>query len=208
MDDDQILEGLVEDNPFNPQKAVAIYRYGSHVYGTAGPQSDVDIIMVSHIEEPYVQFHKGDLNCTVFSVKEFQKRLDGHDITMLECVFLPDRFIIQGKDYDWNAKIETYKLRRAISAKSSNSFVKAKKKFTIEEDRDIYLGKKSLFHALRIPMIGRQIAVLGRIVDYGIANHYWPEIRDCAIDDWKHYKKKYQPIYNGIMSEFRRAAPK
>lgn len=67
---------------------------------------------------------------------------------------------------------------------------------------------KRLFHALRIPMIGRQIAEQCRIVDYGVANYFWPEIRDCAIDDWKHYKKKYQPIYNGIMSEFRKVAPK
>lgn len=70
------------------------------------------------------------------------------------------------------------------------------------------LERKSLFHALRIPMFGEQIGKHGKIIDYGVANHFWPEIRDCAITDWKHYHKKYKPIFNGIMSNFRKVAPK
>ena len=209
MDNDIIIECLLEDNPFNPYKAMNIYRYGSHVYGTVGPQSDVDIIMVSPIDEPYVQFHRGDFNCTTFSIQEFEKRLSEHDITMMECVFLPDNLIVKNDaDYANGLEIDKYKLRRAVSEKASNSFVKAKKKFIVDESRNIYVGKKSLFHALRIPMFGKQLAEHGRIVDYGVANHYWPRIRDCDIDDWKYYKKMYQPIFNNIMSEFRKVAPK
>jgi hypothetical protein len=165
--------------------------------------------MVSNIDEPYIQFHAGDFNCTTFSIKEFEKRLSECDMTMLECVFLPGNLIIKNDyDYSHNLKIDKYKLRRAVSEKASNSFVKAKKKFIVEESRNIYVGKKSLFHSLRIPMFGKQIAEHGRIIDYSVANHYWPTIRDCAIDDWKYYKKKYKPVFNGIMSEFRKVAPK
>lgn len=209
MENDLIIECLLENNPFNPYNATNIYRYGSHVYGTVGPQSDVDVIMVAPIDEPYVQFHKGDFNCTTFSIKEFEKRLKEHDMTMLECVFLPESLIVKNDtDYADGLEIDKYQLRRAISEKASNSFVKAKKKFIVEESRNIYVGKKSLFHSLRLPMFGKQIAEHGRIVDYSVANHYWPRIRDCAIDDWKYYKKTYQPIFNNIMSEFRKVAPK
>ena len=209
MNNDQILKGLIKDNPFNPDKATHIYRYGSYVYGTVGPQSDIDIIMVSEIEEPYIQFHIGKLNCTTFSIKEFEKRLYEYDMTMLECIFLSDDFIIKSDhDYSDGFEIDKYKLRRAVAEKASNSFVKAKKKFIVEESRNIYVGKKSLFHSLRIPMFGKQLGIHGRIIDYSVANNYWPLIRDCDIDDWKYYKKKYQPIFNSIMSEFRKVAPK
>ena len=209
MNNDEIIDKLIVDNPFSPRKALNIYRYGSHVYGTAGPQSDVDVLMVSNIEEPYNQFSYKNFGCTVFSVEEFVKRLDEHDISMLECIFLPDNLIIKNEmDFRVSIKIDKYKLRNAVSKKASNSFVKAKKKFTVEEDKNIYVGKKSLFHSLRIPIFGKQIAEYGKITDYGAANHYWPRILDCKVEDWNYYKKIYQPILNNIMSDFRRVAPK
>jgi len=209
MDDTQIIQSISQHNPFNVYKAINIYRYGSHVYGTVGPQSDIDIITVSDIEEPFVQFHYGDFNCTTFSIQEFEKRLSEHEMTMLECIFLPDNLIVKNKNrYADTFELNKYQLRTAVSHKASNSFVKAKKKLTVEADLNIYVGKKSLFHSLRIPMFGKQVAEHGRIIDYGVANHYWPMIRDCGHDDWGYYKKKYQPIFNSIMSDFRKMAPK
>jgi hypothetical protein len=209
MNNDQIIEGMANWNPFNPDKAINIYRYGSHVYGTVGTKSDFDIITVSDIEEPYVQFHYGDFNCTTFSIMEFERRLDDHEITMLECIFLPEKMIVRNEhNYSEIFKVDKYKLRHAVSKKASNSFVKAKKKFIIEVDRNIYVGKKSLFHSLRIPIFGRQLAQHGKVLDYSEANHYWPRIRDCKIEDWGYYKKTYQPILNDLMSKFRKVAPK
>jgi len=207
MEHSEIIQILSIDNPFSPYKAINIYQYGSHVYGTVGPQSDFDIIMVSDIEEPYVQFHWNELNCTVFSIKEFEMRLQDYDMTMLECVCLPEKFIIKNKKH-YEIIIDRYKLRSAVSKKASNSFVKAKKKLTVKESFSPYVARKSLFHALRIPMFGSQLAQHGEIIDYSAANHYWPAIRDCGHDDWGYYKKKYQPIFNSIMSDFRKVAPK
>jgi predicted nucleotidyltransferase len=202
-----IIQLLSNCNPFNPYKAVSIYQYGSHVYGTAGPQSDFDIIMVSPMEESYNQFHWQNLNCTVFSIKEFEQRLIEHDITMLECMFLPCEFIVKDKR-QYNFEISKYVLRHSVSKKASNSFVKAKKKLTVEKSFNPYVAKKSLFHSLRIPIFGKQLAEFGKIVDYSAANHYWPQIRDCGHEDWSYYKKKYQPVFNNLMSDFRRVAPK
>ena len=207
-----ILRTIELQHPFNLDKAVAAYLYGSRVYGTAGADSDYDVVIVSNIQEPFIQFRWFHLNCTVYSVTEFEKMLQMHEISALECFFLPNEFILKpyvdGSLAFDVSQLDTYKLRHSISAKASNSFVKAKKKFTVPEDKDIYVGKKSLFHSLRIPIFGKQIAEHRRIVDYSAANHYWPTIRDCAIEDWDYYKKKYQPIHNNLMSEFRKAAPK
>jgi len=207
MEAKDVIQTLSNHNPFNPYKAYNIYQYGSHVYGTVGPQSDFDIIMISDLEEPYAQFHWQDFNCTVFDIREFEIRLRDHDMTMLECLSLPEEFIIKNKR-PYELKVDLYELRRAVSKKASNSFVKAKKKLTVKESFNPYVARKSLFHALRIPMFGKQIAEHGKILDFSVANHYWPQIRDCGHDDWAYYKKKYQPIFNNIMSDFRKVAPK
>lgn len=209
---DWILNTLLLKNPFNLDNAIGVYLYGSRVYGTYGVDSDYDLVMVSHIEEPFTQFKWSKLNCTVYSVIEFEKMLQAHEISALECLFLPPEFkykhFTDGQICFDASQIDLYKLRHSISAKASNSFVKAKKKFIVPEDKDIYVGKKSLFHSLRIPIFGRQIAEHKRIIDYTAANHYWPAIRDCTIEDWDYYKKKYQSVYNNLMSDFRKAAPK
>jgi len=205
----KVIESLKRDNPFNPSKATNIYQYGSHVYGTVGPQSDFDVIAVSDIEESHIQFHWKDFNCTVFSTEEFETRLAEHDMTMLECIFLPDKFIISNcKDYRKTFELDKYQLRRAVSKKASNSFVKAKKKLIVKESFDPYVAKKSLFHSLRIPIFGMQIAEYNRIIDYQAANQFWPQIRDCGHNDWGYYQKKFKPVFNKIMTEFRKRAPK
>lgn len=203
-----VISRIVSDNPFNIDKATNIYLYGSRVYGTHNLASDHDYLMVSDIEEPYIQFKTGgDFNVTAFSFKEWAYRLERHEISVLECLYLPEHMIILNAR-EWPVEINQQTLRRAVSAKSSNSFVKAKKKFTVEEDRDIYVGKKSLFHALRIPIFGKQLAEFGRIVDYSAANRFWPKIRDCTREDWQYYQREYKKIHNSLMSDFRKVAPK
>lgn len=93
-------------------------------------------------------------------------------------------------------------LRRSISAKASNSWVKAKKKIN---QGDVRIGQKSLFHSLRIVMYGCQIAEYGQIVDYQCANKYWDIIK--KIEDWELLKEKFQPLKNQLNSKFRKLAP-
>lgn len=210
MSDKEIIINKLLHNPLHPINMSAIYRYGSYVYGTVNKQSDVDIICVSlAMDDPFIQYSDGAFNCTAFSEKEFLSRLNDHDITMIECISLPNKMIIkEKKNYAEHFELDLYKLRHAVSAKASNSFVKAKKKFIVPEDKNIYVGKKSLFHSLRLPMFGSQVAKHGRIVDFAEANHYWPEILNNPSENWEVYKKRYKPIFNNIMSEFRKVAPK
>jgi len=132
----------------------------------------------------------------------FQELLDQHKIFCLECFFLPSECILLEK-HKFHFKLNNSLLRNEISAKSSNSWVKASKKLTVEKNSE-YIGKKSLWHSLRIVIFGIQIATKGKIVDYTAANYLYNEIINSGNDDWSYYKDKYQSVFNGLCTEFRK----
>ena len=93
-------------------------------------------------------------------------------------------------------------LRKQISAVSSNSFVKCKKKML---QGDEYIGKKSMYHSIRILGYGIQIAKYGRIVNYEAYNFYYDVVM-CKYD-WEEIHEYFKPIYNSMKSEFKILAP-
>lgn len=193
---------------FHDDNTLNIYRYGSRVYGTASDNSDHDFIVVQYGNEGSKQEIKTEIfNMTVYDEVAFQKDIDDHEISALECLFLPRELIaLENRRFSFELNIE--KLRHSISSKSSNSWVKAKKKFVVEQDFNPYIAKKSLFHSLRILMFGTQLAEHGKIIDYSEANYFWEEIKDIETNDWEFYKEKYQPVYNSLRTKFKLLAPK
>jgi hypothetical protein len=186
---------------------VNLYPYGSRVYGCAGPQSDYDMIAVYDSVINKTEFLGQVIHVTAFNEQEFRKLLAEHEINVIECVSLPDDAVLINKNkYDLSLSLE--KLRRSVSENSSHSFVKAKKKLTVEKDLDPYRGKKSLFHAFRIVMFGCQVAKHKKVIDFTEANHYWKDIVLNECNDWAFYHAKYKPEFNAIMTEFRKLAPK
>lgn len=178
---------------------LAIYSYGSRVYGTATEDSDYDYMAVADsddIELDYT-FEQDDVSIHVVSEPLFIKKIKECHISYLECIFQKE-----DSKYREHFELNLEALRRNVSGISSNSFVKCKKKLAIGED---YIGKKSMFHSIRILMFGIQIAKHGRIVDYGCANHYLGTV--MAMKDWNTIKLFFQPIYNSLKSEFKLLAP-
>jgi predicted nucleotidyltransferase len=184
---------------------VLLIPYGSRVYGTHKEDSDYDYMAIvpanrrANTGEEYV---RNNVNIHIYNRYDFQKQLEQHKIHALEGYFMPGG-LISGQ---FNLKLDVTKLRHELSAKASHSFVKAKKK--IEVEKDYYVGWKSLFHSLRILDFGLQMATKGKITDYGSANKFWFEIRDAQQYNWEYFKQKYQPVYNELATEFRKAAPK
>lgn len=175
-----------------------VYKYGSHVYGTNHEFSDDDYIVVT----------PDFFRCSSFSVPEdthvipktiFINKLFNHDIDALECYF-QDEFQM------FPFELDLKKLRHSISSTASNSYVKAKKKLI--KERDYYIGKKSLWHSLRILNFGIQIAEAGRIYDYGAMNFLYNEIVNNESNDWDYFDKRYKVIYNKLKSKFKKVAPK
>lgn len=180
------------------------FMYGSRVYGTNHQDSDYDFICVlEHKEQdnPLAQF--GDV--TNYSVDEFQELVNQHEISVLECLFLPTEFVLK-QNQTFSFSLNKSKLRESISAKSSNSWVKCKKKFLVEEDYNPYVGKKSAWHSLRILDFGKQIADHQKIIDFSTSNHFLLDI--MQMNSWEELNDKYKPIYNGVASSFKQSAPK
>lgn len=183
------------------EKILKTYDYGSRVYGCHTEESDYDkiIIVESDNDNLYYSVDMANLNITVYSEGMFIKKIQEHRIDALECIF-------QKKDdpYLKYFELDKAQLRRAVSAVSSNSFVKCKKKLA---QGDYYIGKKSLFHSLRILGFGIQIALTGKIVGYSYYNKYLDEIMSIDSNDWEVFKEKYKPLYNRAKSNFKMYAP-
>ncbi len=204
-------EDIISASGFHPSRVFCVYLFGSRVYGTASDKSDWDIIMVANnsVESTELSgLKRGIYNIHVYTPKKFQEDLDWHRINNLECVFAPNWAKLK-EDIKWEFKIDTAKLRHAISHISSNSWVKCKKKLAQDE---YYLGIKSLFHSIRIPMFGLQIANFGKIVDFSEANYIWDDLtfksiplymRDKSEWTWDELSKKWKPELNSILTKFR-----
>lgn len=177
---------------------IKVYNYGSSVYGCTTDKSDNDyVVVVDSNEYLYYSVNNDEGDFTVYSKPLFIKRIKEHHITAMECIFQheEDSFV---KYFE----LDLESLRREISAVSSNSFVKCKKKL---RDGDDYIGRKSMFHSIRILMFGIQIAQYGRIVNYKEANMFMPIVMEK--NTWEEIQAYFQPVYNKLKSHFKVLAP-
>lgn len=110
------------------------------------------------------------------------------------------------------ALCEKQKVRHSISQKCSNSFVKAKKKLTVEKDYDRYSSMKSLYHSIRMAVFAYHYAKDGIIKPSGCSKLY----KEITEDYENHSDEevlelintKYKGIYNEKMRLFRLFYPK
>lgn len=118
--------------------------YGSSVYGLTNELSDEDFMILTIDPTQPLPFKVED-DVDVWTLEEFQSKLDAHDLKALEVFyFYFDLFYNQLEmKHTFNADA----LRRSVSATCSNSYVKAKKKI---RQGDIYIGLKSYWHCIRI----------------------------------------------------------
>lgn len=205
-------------------KVKGMFNYGSFVMKYKKPD-DFDFIVISNISHPQEAFIFEDkkIEISFYSFNEFIEKLNNHEIQMFECINIPE-----GNDYI-NFKddsvafafnhlfIDKTVLRKSISSKVSNSYVKAKKKLILKDDFDIDVSMKSLWHSFRIVSYGIQIAEFGRIVDFQCSNDLFKEISEDYFKIsqfespeyfWNFIHSKYKPIHNRLTSEFKMKCPK
>jgi predicted nucleotidyltransferase len=203
------------ENKIDIDKVINVYFYGSHCYETNTESSDFDYIIVYDqdidVSDTMITNMSGNiLNATLVSPKHFQNMIDAHRIDAIECLFVREDYKYESIQFDFVLNLE--QLRRSISAVCSNSWVKCKKKIEIGED---YIGKKSLFHSLRIADYGIQIAKEGKIVSFDkpysklLKYSSYKDLLDeiMSYTEWNDLKNKYQELANNLRSEFRIAAP-
>jgi predicted nucleotidyltransferase len=203
-------ETILHDFKLEDKHILSVFTYGSRAYGTYDYQSDHDFIIVmtnENHDKDALDSSYNKINVTIYSEDSFIDKIKQHKISALECLFLPKELILKNTK-SFSFKLDKDILRSSIGEKTSHSWVKAKKKFEVEQDRNVYIAKKSLFHSLRIADFGVQIAQNGKIINYNSCNSLWEEIKANEADDWLTYKNKYQELLNNKMTEFRKFTPK
>jgi predicted nucleotidyltransferase len=197
-------EEVIKRSKIHPSKVKSIYVFGSRVYGTVGYDSDWDFIMIANNAVSNQEIRSGDFNIHVIVPDEFEKMLKSHHPGAIECFFAPDEFrLLETIKFDFKLYIPS--LRHSFSHVSSNSWVKCKKKL---EQGDYYIGIKSLFHSLRIPMFGIQIANDGHISDFSCANKIYDVIFSRNDWTWEELDEKLRNLRNQILSDFRKVTQK
>lgn len=185
------IEEIIKD-----ENILNLYTYGSVVYNTNNEKSDLDFIAIVIVKKEE-QVILDNINISFYTVEEFKEKLDNHEISAIECLFLPDDLILK-KTVDFGLSIDKHKLHCECSKKASNSFVKAKKKI---KDGHIYIGQKSLFHSIRIIDFAIQIIKHGKIVDYSSQSQIFKLILD---ENPNTVVEKFKATYNLKKSELRR----
>jgi len=187
---------------------LAVYPYGSRVYGTSKPMSDYDFIIITKNLTQDTLSINNHIHATMYSYSDYIDRMDDHEISILECMSLPREMMVKAIVHPQLDVIDVEKLRVSVSAKSSNSLVKAKKKITLYDDRESkYIGLKSFFHSLRMIRFAIQVARFGKIVDFGECNELYDQMLNEPLD-WEYLVEKYKPIHKAWSTEFRTLAPK
>ena len=199
------LEAIIKASKIHPSRIFNVYLFGSSVYGAFKEgNSDYDIIMVANNHIESTEIRNGLFNIHVYTPDKFRADLEWHRINNLECIFAPSwaklKETIKYDDFILNLP----RLRHATCHVSSNSWVKCKKKI---EQGDDYIGIKSLYHSLRIPMFATQIAKNGRITDFSCANFIWKKLISRRWT-WDELDDEFRELKNKILTDFRMVASK
>lgn len=183
-----------------------IYHYGSYVYQTfVKGVSDYDYIMI--LPDEYAKYDNAQVEYnnsqyTLYSKTTWQYMLDDNQVCAIETYFLPQEFIVK-ETVKFTTEIIREKIRKNFSQTASNSYVKCKKKLEVEESFAPKIGKKSLWHSLRIIDFGIQILKHKRIINYTSMNYLYKDIVLNENNDWNFYSENFKPLYNKLKTEFR-----
>lgn len=197
------LQEVLDSANVHPARTIAAYVYGSRVYGTADSESDWDVALIAKTSVEAVEIKTDMFNIHVYTWDRWVADLEWHNPKNLECHFAPDWAVLLEKQRH-NLSINEARIRHAVCHVSSNSWVKARKKI---EGGEYRTGVKSLFHSIRIPMFGAQMAKTGSIGDFSCANSVWKEI-DSRRWDWASLDERFRNERNSVLTEFRKLAAK
>lgn len=180
---------------------INIYIFGSHIYGTNHKHSDIDLILVVKN-----RFEPDNIDTHIFTIEEFQRKLDNMDIQTLEAYFAPNEFKYETHTFTFNYNESA--LRKSISTIANNSLVKGKKKLIIMGDYDLNAGLKSVFHSIRILDYGIQIAKHKEIINFKTYNYVLEDLKVMSEFHnyealWEKIESKYLATWKKLKSEFK-----
>lgn len=180
-------------------------RVGSRVYGTAGPHSDHDylVVLVDPAQKQDLLF--GDqINVVLHGTRTFESALAEGGVFAFEAVFAPAPHILKPARPPFAVKLDKKKLFESATSRSKSDFDKARKTFEDEPEA----AKKKLFHALRVPTFALQLSRTGKLTDFTAANAHWSEIKADESLDFDHYEQTYGRVRDRLCEELKQLTPK
>lgn len=202
MNSDKILQEL----NFG-EEVLAIFPYGSQVYGTADSKSDHDFIIVtksatlsdgSFRASAPLTSKDYSIQGVLYSRGGFIDAINNYDIAALECLSLADEDVLLKK---WNFKVTNWNnkqmIKKIISKASASRHVADQQAKTGYTDR----AKKGMFHALRILYFGLQLKEHGKIVDFGECNEMYFKFKSIDPDEFD--TRDYYEEFDGLLAKLR-----
>jgi len=170
-----------------------IYPYGSRVYLSHDKYSDYDYIIVykksilpsGAFKDNAISSYDKEIQGTCYSRGGFLDAINNYQMSVLECLFLPDNMIIK-KTFDFKInKFEEKEFSKKVISLASSSWHNAIMSY--KDDNFEYVSK-NIYHALRILDFGAQIKENKKIVDYGSMNglkiFLYADDYICKPNDW------------------------
>jgi len=152
----------------------------------------------------------GEVNIKYWTPEHFQRLLDEHHVTALECYFLEPDFhysenIVHPPE-PWKFELDKAKLYESLIEKADRDWVKAERWLSASHKtpENIRKAKKAIWHAFRILSFGSQI-VDSRKIYYDEANWAHQSIMNDPAEDWEHYETKWRTDYNTFKKGLRAA---
>jgi hypothetical protein len=225
---------------------LGIYIYGSRLWEVDNEDSDLDYVVIvsddSKIWEHQVldKFEeKGHIlkesiektiDLHILSESKYKELVNNADELGLSIYYQNNPIL----EYNYNLDFENdetklhnflVNLRKSFSTKANNSYVKSKKKLTVEERNDfnLLLSIKSIFHSIRILDFGYLIAKFEiekfknnkLIFDFSnLTNAHNDKLDKMFVlfednnNDWDEIHKLIKPVFNEFSSTFKKIAPK
>jgi len=185
---------------------LAIYQYGSRVYGTADRNSDYDYIIVmkrgmledGSFRHNAISSDDRNIQGVVYSRGGFIDAINNYEIGALECISLPKESVVFNK---WPFKIGEWNeqaMVKAIIGKASNSRHNADQQ---SKNGNKWIGKKSMYHALRILYFGLQLKEHQKIVDFTECNRMYDDI--MRVEDQEFDTRDYYDEFKQLIAELR-----
>lgn len=186
---------------------LAIYPYGSTIYGTADENSDRDFVIVTKgallksggFKQNAISSKDRSIQGILYSRSGFIDAINNYEITALECLSIPENIVIKSKWPFGCSKWEPKEMIKKIISKASNSWHTADLQ---AKDGWGYPAKKGIFHALRILHFGLQLKEHRKIVDFEECNWIWEDFKLIDNDefDTRDYIKQRDELIEKLRS--------
>jgi hypothetical protein len=186
-----------------PDSAVrAAFGVGSRVYGTAGPRSDHDYVVVLSAPGQKQDLLFGEaINVTLHGARSFEAALESGSVFAFEALFAPPPHRLKEPVPPFAVKLDRKKLCESAAARSKSDYEKAKKRFSEE----VEASKKKLFHSLRVPLFACELLRTGKIQNFAAAGEYFEEIMSHPSEDFADYEALFGGARERLCEELARS---